>query len=409
MKQKLIFFSLLITTFITTTLAGMEWVTPHHILFDDCGNFGTTNATWDDIFMALKFSIPFLLILTAHEFGHYFTAVYYKAKVTLPYYIPLWFFGFTQSIGTMGAFIRIKSPLLNTKQFFDVGVAGPLAGFVVAIGFIWYGFATLPEPEYIYNMHPDYETAFNEKQLSKEDVYSYDYIKERYTTQVKQCDPDATIDEYPPSFEMLALGDNLIFMFFKWAYRDDAAKIPNQFELFHYPFLFAGFLACFFTALNLIPIGQLDGGHVLYGLLGHRTFNKISPYVYKFFLFYAGLGLITPDMLQDDLMWYIPLYLYFLSFCLSRVYPALKTRLIWALTIFVAQYGLCYLFPAIEGYAGWLLFGLIIGRFLGVTHPASMHEMPLDTNRKMIGWIAVAVFILCLSPQPFLFMEVAAF
>lgn len=407
MKQKLIFFSLFITTFITTTFAGLEWVTPHHILFDECGNFGVTNATWDDIFIALKFSIPFLLILTAHEFGHYFMAVYYKAKVTLPYYIPLWFFGFTQSIGTMGAFIRIKSPLLNTKQFFDVGIAGPLAGFVVAIGFIWYGFATLPEPDYIYNLHPDYETAFNDHK-TWDDVYSYPYIKQRHIEQQQHCNPEQELTQ-PDGFEVMGLGDNLVFIFFRWAYSDDAAKIPNQFELFHYPFLFAGFLACFFTALNLVPIGQLDGGHVLYGLLGHRTFNKISPYVYMFFLFYAGLGLITPDMLQDDLIWYIPLYLYFLSFCLSRVYPVLKTRLIRVMAIFIIQYGLSFLFPEIEGYAGWLLFGLIIGRFLGVQHPASMHEIPLDTKRKVMGWIAVVVFILCLSPQPFLFMEVTAF
>jgi Zn-dependent protease len=95
-----------------------------------------------------------LSILTAHEFGHYFVALYYRVKVTLPYYIPLPP-GFM--FGTMGALIRMKSPVYSNKQNFDIGIAGPLAGFVVAIVFLGYGYSHLPPLEYVFQFHPEYQ------------------------------------------------------------------------------------------------------------------------------------------------------------------------------------------------------------------------------------------------------------
>ena len=157
-KTLLIQVGLFVLTLLTTTLAGLEWMV---------GKFLITGLTWDEFLYGFSFSIPFLGILTFHEFGHYFTAKYHKIKVTLPYYIPLWF-GFIglPSLGTMGAFIRIKEQILSRTKYFDVGVSGPIAGFIVAIICFVVGFKTLPETEFIYEIHPEYELfgeGFEEK------------------------------------------------------------------------------------------------------------------------------------------------------------------------------------------------------------------------------------------------------
>src|SRR5690606_12811327 len=111
-----------------------------------------------EILKGLYFSGPFLGILTVHEFGHYIAAQLHRVKVTLPYYIPLWF-GFIAmpSIGTGGACIRIKEFVTSRNKYFDIGIAGPLAGFVVALGVLFYGFTHLPPPEHIFTIHPEYE------------------------------------------------------------------------------------------------------------------------------------------------------------------------------------------------------------------------------------------------------------
>ena len=116
------------------------------------------------------------------SFGHYITARIYRVKVTLPFYIPLWL-GIISTIGTMGAFIQIKQPLVSRKQFFDIGIAGPLAGFVVAIGVLWYGFTHLPSPEYVFEIHPEYKTEYPiefEKYGYNYAEYAYKFPDKRY-------------------------------------------------------------------------------------------------------------------------------------------------------------------------------------------------------------------------------------
>src|SRR5438445_4038348 len=140
--------SLFIVTFITTTLAGAEWTYGKSIFF-------TENYSWADFASGLPYSVCFLMILTCHEFGHYFTAAYYRVKTTLPYYIPLPPFNFM--LGTLGALIRIKQPIQTNKQQFDIGIAGPLAGLVVALGLLIYGFVMLPPPDYVFQCHPEYQ------------------------------------------------------------------------------------------------------------------------------------------------------------------------------------------------------------------------------------------------------------
>src|SRR5688572_2813203 len=128
LKAALIHASLFVVTFVTTTLAGAEWVHGKSVWMP-----GYTLA---DFQSGMAYSIPFLLVLTVHEFGHYFTALYYKVKTSLPYFIPLP--PLPLMLGTLGALIRIRSRIYSKQQNFDIGIAGPLAGFVVALALLWY-------------------------------------------------------------------------------------------------------------------------------------------------------------------------------------------------------------------------------------------------------------------------------
>lgn len=364
-KTLLIQLVLFLLTILGTTAVGSNYILNRSFYYEEGG------VNWADFFVGFYYSIPFLGFLTVHEFGHYLTAKFYKIKVSLPYYIPL-FFG----IGTMGAFIRIKEPIRTRKQFFDVGIAGPLAGFVVAVGVLWFGFATLPPQEHIYELHPEYAE------------YGADYADYVYNN-------DSTMAGF-------ALGENLIFKFFANYVVEDPSRIPNAREMMHYPWLFAGFLATFFTALNLIPIGQLDGGHVLYGLVGYKNHRKISSVLFIIFIGYAGIGLISPFMTTDDLLVFVPLYMAFLYLTFSKMYRKPLDRLTVSLAVLAGQILITYFYPNFTGYTGWLLFGFLIGRVLGVYHPPALIDHPLDAKRKVLGWLALIIFIISFSPEPFI-------
>lgn len=373
-KTNLIHLALFIVTFITTTLAGAEWTHGKSILALTDENFFNPDYTLADLWSGLPYSICFLLILTAHEFGHYFVARYYKVRVTLPYFIPLP--PIPLMFGTMGALIRLKSPVRTMQQNFDIGIAGPLAGFVVAIGFLWYGFAHLPPPEYVFQFHPGYEK------------FGLDYANLVYRPENM---PDGTVD--------VLIGKNLLFVFFE-QFVADPARMPNVHEIMHYPFLFAGFLSLVFTSMNLLPVGQLDGGHVLYGLIGFKRHRIVATVIFICFLFYAGIGFISPYQPWSELSYQIPLYVGFLFLALKGLRQSTQTTLLLALSVFTAQYVLAILFPHLQGYAGWLLFMFIVGRFVGIPHPPCEVEEPLTTGRKLLGWFALLIFILCFTPAP---------
>lgn len=371
-KRILIQVLLFITTFFTTTLAGAWWCFGK-LFISLFPFFYNPEFTLQDFLQGMQFSVPFLLILTVHEFGHYFTALYHKVKSSLPYYIP--FPPVLFSIGTMGALIRLRSKVPSSKKNFDIGIAGPLAGFVVALCVLYYGFATLPPPEHIFTIHPEYEQ------------YGLDYADHVYAQN------DSALN--------ISLGKNLLFAFFENAIADPA-RVPNVHEMMHYPFLFAGFLALVFTSLNLLPIGQLDGGHVLYGLVGFRKHRVIASAIFIAFIFYAGLGFeyILPTQPPEDLLLSIPLYGLFLYLCFSGLRLPVKDTIMYTVVVFALQYALLFIFPGITGYSGWLLFGLLIGRMLGIPHPHSEVEEPLDQKRIILGWIALVIFVLCFTPNP---------
>jgi membrane-associated protease RseP (regulator of RpoE activity) len=196
------------------------------------------------------------------------------------------------------------------------------------------------------------------------------------------------------------LGGNLLF----WGLGEmlaDPERMPAMSEVIHYPYLFAGYLALFFTALNLLPIGQLDGGHVLFGLFP-KHHGVISLVAFTLFLAYAGIGLIRPSMPLDELLFRMPLYLGFLYLCFSKAGLSPLNQVTLALTLGAAQYLLAYILPTLEGYQGWLFFGFLLGRMMGIQHPEVTGFRVVNKQRRLLGWLAILVFILCFSPQPFI-------
>jgi membrane-associated protease RseP (regulator of RpoE activity) len=372
-KIKFIFFLLL--TLFCTTLAGAEWITGN-FWFD----FGQKLKPmgWSEFLKGLQFSVPFIGVLTIHEFGHFLVARKYKADVTLPFYIPAWlgFLGM-QSLGTMGAFISLRSKLRSRIEYFDVGLAGPFAGFIAALFLLWYGYSHLPGLDYLFSIHPEYAK------------FGKNYADFVYTNPGQN----------------LFLGKSLLVQFFE-TYVADPALIPNGYELMHYPFLFAGYLALFVTALNLLPVGQLDGGHILFSAFGSKLHRIISPIVFCSFLFYAGLGAPMPVDLRYDAflvskMGENLLLLAVIYISVSKVFDKGSSNIALAVSIFGLQYIIKILIPDLVGNQGWTVFGLILGRFLGIYHPEVEDNKPLGFVRILFAVLALLILITCFSPKPF--------
>lgn len=389
---------LFIITVITTTLSGAEWMYGRWFLF------GPYSLGWKEFFGGFEYSIPFLLILTTHEFGHYFTARYHKIKTSLPYYIPMWI-GFMPSFGTMGAFIRIKERANSRVQNFDIGVSGPLAGFVIALIVLTIGYTQLPPKEYVLQIHPEYEALGPDydQYIYTQDTFILKTDVEIYNPEYAQYLPDTIY--FSPDRPSFILGTTILFDAMKSIVPEHKKdRIPNAAEIMHYPWLLAGFLALIFTALNLLPIGQLDGGHVVYGLFGAEKHAIISRVFFILFIAYAGIGVISPygapGVEPMSNLVYIPIYVFFLYYILGKVTPDKRTRLLIAVSIFAFQYLIAQFYPNLKGYYGWLLFAYLIGRLVGVDYPPARIDEPLDTNRRILGWLALIVFIISFSLQP---------
>ena len=365
---------LFLLTFILTTISGAE-LRYGKSLFNGGG------LDLVEIYGGLVYSLLFLTFLTFHEFGHYFTALKNNVKVTLPFYIPM-YLGFLglPSIGSMGAFISIRERVKSRRAFFDIGVAGPLAGFVVAVIIMIVGFLTLPSLDYIFEIHPEY-IPFGEN--------------------YREYKPD--VGETAMVFKF---GSNLLFHLAETYLNYDTSLYPYANEVLHYPFLMVAYIALFFTAINLLPIGQLDGGHIIYGLFGKKMHGIISRVCYIAFMFYAGLGFIRPDSFDFSFIAWSFGYIYFLYVCLFNVHTDRQARLMIAVIIYTAQFMLLYFVPSLEGYPGWLLMGLIVGRVTGIDHPETENQAPLDLKRKIVGFLSIIVFVVSFSPRPFVFEQV---
>jgi len=382
---------LFIITFITTTLAGCEWCFGISIYaYTEEAGIGFNSAyTWADFMRGMGFSVPLLLILTTHEFGHYFTARYHRVRTSLPYYLPFPPVPFLPNIGTFGAVIRLRSKVRASVQNFDIGLAGPMAGFIMTLIVLVYGFRTLPPPEYVFEFHPEYK----QYGLSYADhVYSQEYYDEHLKGKI-------LLD--------MQIGSTILMDLFKHV-AADPARVPNPHEMMHYPILLASVIALFFMCLNLLPIGQLDGGHVTYGLLGGRRHYLIGRIALVLLLAYSGTGVVTPaDGIDGVLGWGIILILLYYM-CFKGFAASVQDAWMYAVLLFAAQFLFAWVFPGIVGYPGWLLFAFIVGRFIGVKYPPAEIEGQLDTKRVILGWITIVIFIISFSPEPLMMKEVGS-
>jgi membrane-associated protease RseP (regulator of RpoE activity) len=398
-------------TIFTTLIVGTELRSNQSLFFGEREN----TIGFSDLGLGLSYSFAFLLFLSVHEFGHYFTAVYHKVKATLPFYIPVYIPG-VLNIGSLGAVIRLKEPPRSTAQYFDIGIAGPLAGFVAAICILVYGFQTLPpQSSYLLPINPDYIEVFgrvpSEAELSEWiaqggyfNLLSFEE-KQALLEEDEMLLPPAVQDSLArsrylsPSYK---IGTNLLFELLK----KTAAKperIPSHFDLIHYPWLFVGYLSLFFTALNLLPIGQLDGGHVMYGLLGRERAGKLARAVVIVLALIGGIGFLRHDAFAHWGGWLTAtLYVAFMTYVMKRLMHGQHWDKVIpvVLMLLAVQVLLGYIFPDTQPSPIWLLYSLLAVRFIGVDHPPAWREHSLDWKRKALGWLAILIFISCFSLHP---------
>ncbi|RMF66910.1 MAG: site-2 protease family protein [Calditrichaeota bacterium] len=246
------------------------------------------NGSWVE---GLWYSTAIISILLAHEMGHYLMCRKYGIQATLPFFIPSPFIGLNP-FGTFGAVIRMESTIPSRKALFDVAVAGPLAGLALTIPAIYFGV-----------------------QLSQ------------------------IVDATARSEGTMYLGESFLFTQLS---NLAIGKLPETKDVMLHPLAYAGWAGLFVTALNLLPIGQLDGGHVVYALFGRR-------HSWIAMVALVGFG---------------------------------------GITVFL--------------YRGWILLLLLLIWF-GHKHPPTMDERPLDAGRIAIGLFTLAIFFLSFTPEPFKF------
>ncbi len=280
---------LFILTVFSTFLVGVSWSASFE-LAEDLVALPTEAINldvWSNprlLLLSGVYVLVLLGILIGHELGHYLTCRRHGLEATLPFFIPA-----PTLVGTLGAFIKIRSPVTKKSQLFDIGVAGPLTGFLLALPALAYGLANskvvpaLPQEGTIY---------FGEPLLLK-------------------------------GLERLLLG-----------------PISDRYDIVLHPVGFAGWVGILVTAFNLFPVGQLDGGHIAYALLGRRS-RKLSRVVLAVFL------------LMGIFLW-----------------------------------------------MGWIIWAVII-LVLGLKHPLVTDEAePLSSGRQKLAWLAILIFILSFIPDP---------
>jgi len=277
---------LFVLTCLTTMVTGTFLMTSFNNTFTSFSGFFREVFRSPSILVnGLPFSLAIMSILLAHEMGHYLTCRYYGIDATLPYFIPA-----PTLIGTMGAFIRIKSPIQHRAALLEVGIAGPIAGFVLAV------------PALIIALRKSGFTAID------------------------------------PAASSVMLGEPLIFKAMEFI----TGKIPPAgMDINLHPIGFAAWFGFFATALNLLPVGQLDGGHVSYAL-----FRGIHRRISEAFVFTL-----------------IPLGIFY--------------------------------------WRGWLLWSVVL-LLIGLRHPVTLDDsVPLRDRHLWLGWIGLAMFVLCFTPIPF--------
>lgn len=275
---------------------------------------GVENPTLRDLLRAVPagvpFSAPLIAILLAHEMGHYVLARRWGVDTTLPFFIPVPF-----GIGTFGAVIRMRSRLPSRKAVLDVGAAGPLAGFLVALPLFAWGIAhSTLSVEAVPHLASNVQAPF-------------DLVRALLHGEPLHGAGDGRVQ---------FLGDSLV----TWGIGRLVLGPGSQSALIH-PVALAAWFGLLVTTLNMIPIGQLDGGHVVYALLGQRRGRLVSR------VMLAGL---------------------------------LLAGFFWSWS--------------------WLVWFFIAGFLVKTRHPPALDEAPLDGRRKLVAWLSLAVFALTFIPVP---------
>jgi len=261
----------------------------------------------------IPFAVSMLAILLAHEFGHYLAGRYHRTYVTLPYFIPFPLSPF----GTMGAFIQLKEPPKNKRILLDIGIAGPLAGLVVAIPVLILGLWLSP-------VHPIQLNPGTVFQLEGNSIL---YLLSKFLVFGQLLPAPESYGGLSPAVYWL-----------RYFFTSQPLPIGGMDVMLH-PVAWAGWAGLLVTALNLIPAGQLDGGHVIYVLLGKRA-RLLLPFIL------VGLGLLG---------------------------------LVWS---------------------GWWLWAIIIF-FLGRVHAEPLDQITtLDSPRKWVAALGLIIFILVFTPVP---------
>lgn len=315
--------ALFLITLVTTTIAGMLW--QNQI---DLAHFAT----------GLPYALSALFILSCHEFGHYFAARYHGVRVTLPYYIPLPPLPQFINFGTMGAVIKTRAQIPDRRALFDIGVAGPVAGFIASVAVLAYGFMTLPGQDFLLAIHPDYDFALH------------------------------TSASAEPGFA-LTFGKTALYGLMEQLFSRPGAYVPPMTEMYHYPFLVTGWFGLLVTALNLLPAGQLDGGHITYAMFGRRQHlvGRITVWV----LGTVGALGILPGLME------------------LAGYGETAAAFMEAFGNYQAWF-----------WPGWLFWALLIVFVVKVKHHDIDDYQGLTDGRRLLGWTSYGIFLLCLSPAP---------
>jgi membrane-associated protease RseP (regulator of RpoE activity) len=290
---------LFLLTVVSTLFVGMLY----------SGNLDGINGAGDlfrpsVLLRGLPFSATILSILLAHEFGHYFTARYHKIAVSLPFFIPM-----PTILGTLGAVIVQREPFPDRRKLFDIGVAGPLAGLVIAIPLLIIGLATSP------------------------------------------------VAVMPPMPGAQLEGNSILYFFTKLAIF--GKPLPNPVtgeDVFLNQMALAAWAGLLVTALNLLPVSQLDGGHTVYALFGNAA-RYVNMTVIGLLGLFAVAGI--PQV--------------------QTIFPALRE----------------------VGYLGWFIWIGLILFLLTPFHPPALDDVTqLDRRRRIVGYVVIAIFILTFVPTP---------
>ena len=326
----------------------------------------------------LRYTVPFLLFLTVHEFGHYLAARRLGMSVSLPYFLPIPLPG---ALGTLGAVIRIREPFRRLSHLFDVGAAGPLAGVVVAIAVYLLGAMTLPGPEYFAGI-PGHEAS----QAAL-----------------------ATTGALPPFDEAELAGGGAAVVFGETPMTvvlglAGPYRVPAS-ELSHFPLLLAGWFALFFTALNLLPVGQLDGGHVVYALFGPRVHAVVSRVTVLLMTVSAALGAVAEGDGGPILWATVALGIALVT---AKMFegewrlagPAAAVVLALVATVATLTPGLA----SHVAYSGWTVWILLMLFLIRLDHPFVPPTEPLSSGRRALGALCIVIFALSFSVQPIRFI-----